>query len=72
MIDELVKENGLLQTVVGTANETLSKKVHEMGMNVAEIINEGRRNDRLESNFLDSVMSNNIVLTEKLLEYMNP
>ncbi|KAL6259840.1 hypothetical protein P5V15_009750 [Pogonomyrmex californicus] len=46
MIDVLVKENGLLQTVVGTANETLSKKVHEMGMNVAEIIDEGRRNDR--------------------------
>jgi len=64
MIKELVEENGHLHTVVNTANQTLSKKVQEMGLNVAEIISESERNDRLESNLLDSITS--AMITEKL------
>lgn len=64
MIDELVKENGHLHTVVNTANQSLSKKVQEMGMNVADIISESERNDRLEPNLLDSITST--IVTENL------
>lgn len=64
MIDELVKENGHLHTVVNTANQILSEKVQEMGMNVAEIINESERNDRLDSNLLGPITST--IVTEEL------
>ncbi|XP_012536448.1 uncharacterized protein LOC105836745 [Monomorium pharaonis] len=64
MIDELVKENGHLHTVVNTANQILSKKVQEMGMNVAEVISESERNDRLDANLLGPVTST--IVTEEL------
>jgi len=64
MIKELVEENGHLHTVVNTANQTLSKKIQEMGLNVAEIISESEHNDRLESNLLGSITST--MITEKL------
>jgi len=64
MIKGLVEENGHLHTIVNTANQTLSKKVQEMGLNVAEIISESERNDRLESNLLGSITS--AMITEKL------
>lgn len=64
-----MKENGHLHTVINSANQTLSKKVHEMGMNVAEIINESERNDRLEPNLLGSITS--AIVTEKLSDQMN-
>jgi len=64
MIDELVKESGHLHTIVNIANQSLSKKVQEMGMNVAEIISESERNDRLESDLLDSITSTRV--TENL------
>ncbi|XP_011707552.1 PREDICTED: uncharacterized protein LOC105462560 [Wasmannia auropunctata] len=55
-IDELTKENGQLRTVVNAANQTLARKVEEMGMNVAEVIAESepnKRNDRLELNLAE-------------------
>lgn len=55
-IDELTKENGQLRTVVNAANQTLARKVEEMGMNVAEVIAESEpneRNDRLELNLAE-------------------
>ncbi|EGI68947.1 PREDICTED: uncharacterized protein LOC105154990 [Acromyrmex echinatior] len=64
MIKELTKENGHLRTVVNAANQTLSKKVQKMGVNVAEIIHESERNNRLESDLLNSSTSTNV--TEKL------
>lgn len=50
IIEELVKENGHLHTVVGTANQVLSKKIQDMGMNVADIINKSKHKNRLETN----------------------
>lgn len=69
VIEGLVKENGHLHTVVGTANEILSKKVQEMGMNVADIMNESKRRSRLEANLLSSVTST--IVTEQLNKQMN-
>ncbi|KAL0118096.1 hypothetical protein PUN28_009043 [Cardiocondyla obscurior] len=64
MIEELVKENGHLHTVVDVANQKLSKKAQDMDMNVANIINESKRDDRLQLNLLDDVTST--TTTEKL------
>ncbi|XP_018050130.1 PREDICTED: uncharacterized protein LOC108688395 isoform X1 [Atta colombica] len=61
MIKELTKENGHLGTVINTANQTLSKKVKKMGMNVTEIIHESERNNRLESDLLNSSTSMNVM-----------
>jgi len=61
MIKELTKENGHLGTVVNAANQTLSKKVKKMGMNVTEIIHESERNNRLESDLLNSSTSMNVM-----------
>ena len=55
MIKELTKENGHLCTVVNAANQTLSKKVQKIGVNVAEIIHESKHDNRLESDLLDSI-----------------
>lgn len=65
-----MKENGHLHTVVGTANEILSKKAQEMGLNVADIINESEHKSRseFEANLLDPITST--IVTEKL-ELMN-
>lgn len=70
IIEGLVKESGHLHTVVGTANEILSKKAQEMGLNVADIINESEYKNRseFESNLLDPMTST--IVTEKL-ELMN-
>lgn len=68
MIEELVKENGHLHTAINSANQVLSKKVQEMGMNVPEIINESDRNDRLEPNLLGSTST---IVAEKLSDQMN-
>lgn len=64
MINKLVRENGHLHTVVNTANQTLSEKVQEIGMNVAEIISKIERNDRLDLNLLGPITSSTV--TEKL------
>lgn len=69
MIDELVKENGHLRAVVDTANQTLSKKVQDIGMNVAEIINESKRDDGSEPNL--QITSEIVNRTEKLLDQIN-
>jgi len=61
MIKEFTKENGHLGTVVNAANQTLSKKVKKMGMNVTEIIHESERNNRLESDLLNSSTSMNVM-----------
>lgn len=63
-----MRENGHLHAIVNTANQTLSKKVQEMGINMAEIIRESEHN-RLESNLLDPITS--AIVTEKLLDQMN-
>ncbi|KMQ93997.1 hybrid sensor and regulator protein [Lasius niger] len=70
IIEGFVKENGHLHTVVGTANEILSKKAQEMGLNVADIINESEHKSRseFEANLLDPMTST--IVTEKL-ELMN-
>ncbi|EZA61739.1 hypothetical protein DMN91_003943 [Ooceraea biroi] len=68
-IDELVKENGQLHTAVDTANKTLAGKARKMGLNVAEIISEGRSADRLELDLVSSITS--AAITEKLLHHMD-
>lgn len=65
MINELVKESGQLHIAVEAANQTLSKKVQEMGMNVGQIISESKEKNGLESNLLDSVTA-----VETLLDQM--
>jgi len=67
LIEELVKENGQLRTTIDTANETLSGKVSEMGLDVAKIVSESR--GKLESDLLDSVTA--AAITEKLLSHMD-
>jgi len=67
IIEELVKENGHLHTVVGTANQILSKKIQEMGMNVADIINKSKHKNRSESNL--PITSS--VITEQLEQINN-
>ncbi|KYQ59673.1 hypothetical protein ALC60_01339 [Trachymyrmex zeteki] len=65
VIKELTEENGHLRTVINATNQTLSKKVQKIGVNVVEIIRENKRNlNNLESNLLDSITSTNV--TEKL------
>lgn len=68
VIEELVRENGQLHTVVDAANQTLSKKVQEMGMNVAEVISESKRKSILEPDLLVT----STIITEKLLDQMEP
>ncbi|KAL6438545.1 hypothetical protein ACFW04_004545 [Cataglyphis niger] len=68
IIEGLVKENGHLHTIVDTANHILSKKVQEMGMNVADIINESKHKNRLEANLLDPITS---TIVAEQLEQMN-
>lgn len=55
LIGELLKENGHLFKEVDTANQILSKKVQEMGMNVPDIIKESKHKNRLETNLLDTI-----------------
>lgn len=65
-IEEFVKENGHLHTVVGTANEILSKKAQDMGLNVADIINQSKRQNRSETNLLNSQLVTSTIVTKKL------
>ncbi|KAH0953067.1 hypothetical protein HN011_002299 [Eciton burchellii] len=67
LIEELVKENGQLRTTIDTANETLSGKVSEMGLDVAKIVSESR--GKLESDLLSSITA--AAITEKLLSHMD-
>jgi hypothetical protein len=62
-----VKENGQLRTTIDTANETLSGKVSEMGLDVAKIVSESR--EKLESDLLSSITA--AAITEKLLSHMD-
>lgn len=64
-----MRENGHLHTAVYTANETLSRKVQEMGMDVEQIINKMTDKSKLESDFLGTITSSEI--TERLLEQMD-
>ncbi|XP_032663107.1 uncharacterized protein LOC116840455 [Odontomachus brunneus] len=65
LIEELVKENGHLHTAVNTANETLSRKVEKMGINLEQIMNKIKDGERLELDLLGTITSSQI--TESLL-----
>lgn len=66
-----MKENGHLHTVVDTANEILSKKAQDMGLNVANIINENKHQNRSETNLLNSQLITSTIVTEKLKQLNN-
>lgn len=62
-----MKENGHLHTVVGTANQILSKKIQEMGMNVTDIINKSKHKNRSELN----LPITSTIITEQLEQINN-
>lgn len=64
-----MKENGHLHTAVNTANETLSRKIQKMGINVEQIMNEMKDRERLELDLLGTITSSEI--TERLLSQMD-
>lgn len=69
MIKELVKEDGQLCRVLKTANERLSDKVDEMGLNVMQIVSKARRKDKSDQDLLGPVTSTAIM--EELLSQMD-
>ncbi|XP_018358625.1 PREDICTED: putative nuclease HARBI1 [Trachymyrmex cornetzi] len=61
---DLMPEYTGCQLLVNVTNQTLPKEVQRMGVNVVEIIYESKRNNRLESNSLDSTTPTSVM--EKL------
>lgn len=49
-----MKKDGYLHMVVKAANETLSKKIQEMGLNVVEITDESKQKGRSDSALITS------------------
>lgn len=64
-----MRENGQLHMAVNTANETLSRKVYEIGLNVGEIMDEIKGMNRLEPDLLNAITSSDI--TERLSNQMD-
>jgi len=62
-----VKDNGQLRTAIDAANETLSDKVSEMGLDAEKIISKSK--GKLESDLLGSITAD--AITEKLLHHMD-
>lgn len=63
-----MKENGHLHMTVNAANETLSKKVQEMGMNVEHIMNKSKGRSRSEPDLLNTIIPSDV--TERLSNEM--
>lgn len=66
MINEFVKKDGHLHTVAKAANEVLSKKAQEMGLNVAEITDQSKQKGRSDSTLITAS-----IVTEKMDQLMN-